>query len=54
MVDPSENNIDFLFTEIGEFSVFQLITYLLICIPNAISATYVVGYIFTSSTLDYR
>lgn len=54
LANPSENDIDFLFTEIGEVSAFQLITYLLLCIPNAVSAMYVVGYMFTANTLDYR
>lgn len=54
LAEPNENSIDFLFTEIGEFSLYQVITYALICIPNAVTATFVVGYIFTANALDYR
>lgn len=48
-------NIDSILTEEGEFGKFQVITYyLLICIPNIISATYGVNYMISANTLDYR
>lgn len=53
-IEADDNTLDFIFNEIGEFSVFQIITYALICIPNAISATYVVSYMFTANPLHYR
>lgn len=52
--DISDSNIDVIFTEVGAFGLFQIVTYLLISIPNIISATYVVNYIISANTLDYR
>lgn len=48
------NNLDTIFTEIGEFGAFQKISILLICIPSLLSASYVVNYIIATNTLDYR
>lgn len=50
----AESNLDSIFQEVGEFNFYQLFKYFLLCIPNAVSATYVLSYIFTSNTLDYR
>lgn len=50
----ADTNLDAILTEVGEFGVFQVFTYLLLCIPSAISATYVVNYMFSANTLDYR
>lgn len=52
--DNNDNDLDVVFTEIGEFGVFQVFTFVLICIPNMMFATYVVNYIFATNTLDYR
>lgn len=48
------SNLDVIFTEIGEFGVFQVVSLILICIPSLFSASYVVNYIFTANPLDYR
>lgn len=53
-IETDDNTLDFIFNEIGEFSWFQIITYVLICIPNAITAPYIVGYMFTANPLEYR
>lgn len=51
----SENsNLDAVLTEVGEFGLFQVITYFLICIPSALSASYVVNYMVTANSLVYR
>lgn len=50
----TESNLDAVLTEVGEFGLFQVITYLLICIPSALSATYVVNYMVSANTLEYR
>lgn len=52
--DGANNNLDVIFTEIGEFGVFQVVSLILICIPSLFSASYVVNYIFTTNALDYR
>lgn len=50
----SEGNLDALFAEIGEFGTYQIITFALICIPNIISATIMVNFVFTANIMDYR
>lgn len=47
-------NLDAVLTEVGEFGLFQVIIYFLICIPNALSATQVVGWMVAGNTLEYR
>lgn len=49
-----DSDLDFVLSEIGEFGPYQIWNYILIAIPIALSATYVVGYIFTATALDYR
>lgn len=54
-VDISANsNLDGILNEVGEFGLFQVVTYLLICIPSALSATIVVNYMISANTLEYR
>lgn len=53
-VDAADYNIDTIFSEIGGFGPFQILSLFLICIPNIISTTYTVNYIFASNSLDYR
>lgn len=47
-------NLDTIFSEVGELGLFQVINYFLICIPNILAAAYVMNYVFTANTLDYR
>lgn len=49
-----EHDLDQIFAEVGEFGVFQIISYFLICIPNVFAATYIVNYALTANALDYR
>lgn len=49
-----DNNLDAVFTEIGEFGAFQIVSILLICLPSLLSASYIVNFIFAADTLDYR
>lgn len=48
------SDLDTIFAEVGEFGIYQIAIYMLICIPNAISATFVMSYMFAANTLDYR
>lgn len=47
-------HLDYVFEEIGEFSVSQIRKYILICIPIALSAIYAIGFVVTGSSLEYR
>lgn len=54
-IDISEtSNLDSIFSEVGEFGIFQITSYLLIFIPNVLSSTFVIGYMFAAKSLDYR
>lgn len=53
-VEIDEANLDNILTEIGGFGRFQIITYILICIPNIISAATYVNFMISATTLDYR
>lgn len=50
----ADSNLDGILTEVGAFGVFQVISYFLISIPCALSATYVVNYMISANTLKYR
>lgn len=50
--NEDDGNLDDILTEIGGFGKFQIITYLLICIPNIISAATYVNYMITSTPLS--
>lgn len=47
-------NLDVLFAEVGDFGLYQILAFALICIPNMISATYIVNYVFTANIMAYR
>lgn len=53
-IDSSANSLDVVFSEIGEFTYLQVARYILLCIPNAIAGMYVLTYVFTAISLDYR
>lgn len=46
--------LDTILTEVGEFGLYQVIIYFLLCIPSALSATFVVNYMFSANPLNYR
>uniref|UniRef100_A0A1B0DMI4 Major facilitator superfamily (MFS) profile domain-containing protein n=1 Tax=Phlebotomus papatasi TaxID=29031 RepID=A0A1B0DMI4_PHLPP len=47
-------DLDLLIQQIGPFGKFQLINYLLICIPIAYTAMYTLTFVFTAGDLEYR
>lgn len=49
-----EHNLDHIFSEVGAFGKFQIVSFALICIPNILAATYIVNFILTANSLDYR
>lgn len=50
----AHSDLDAIFAEVGEFGLYQIGLYMLLYIPNAMSATFVMNYMFTANTLDYR
>lgn len=38
----------------GTFKKYQIINYILFCIPFALSGTFALSYVFTTLNLDYR
>lgn len=53
-VDENDDGLDYVIQEIGEFGRFQIINYILIFIPIALSTTWLLSFIFTAATLEYR
>lgn len=54
-VDSSDDiSLDAILTEVGEFGLFQVFTYIMICIPNIISSATYVNYMISATALDYR
>ena len=49
-----EDDLDFVFTEIGEFGRFQIIIFILIAFPIILQGSYSLSYAFTTTPLDYR
>lgn len=56
--DENNENIDYIdkiLNEIGgSFKLYQILNYLIFCIPLAISGTLGLSYVFTALNLDYR
>lgn len=50
----AHSNLDAIFEEIGEFKTRQVIQFALICFPNILSAAFIMTYVFTTNTLEYR
>lgn len=50
----ADSNLETALTEIGECGSFQVIYHLLICIPSALSAIYVVNFMISANKLEYR
>lgn len=47
-------DLDRILVELGQFGKFQIINYILLCIPVALSAIYALSYVFTAGDLEYR
>lgn len=52
--DNDEITLDSILIRIGQFGKFQLIIFVLICIPMMFNAIFSVTYVFTASTVSYR
>lgn len=53
-ISDNKSNLEYVFTEIGDFSVYQAWKYIWISIPIALSAAYAVSFVVTATDLDYR
>lgn len=49
-----DSSLDQIFSEVGEFGLFQIATYLLISIPCILTSGFDINYIVTTQTLHYR
>lgn len=54
IADDSDNDLDYVLSEIGECGMQQMWKYVLIFVPIALSAIYAISFIVTGSSLDYR
>lgn len=52
--DESNVDVDAILTEIGEFGRSQIVNFVLICLPIALSIAFMYNFIFTSAGMDYR
>lgn len=50
----ADSNLDGILTEVGEFGLFQVVSYMLITLPCALTATFVINYMISANTLKYR
>lgn len=47
--------VDLILSDLGgTFKKYQIINYILFCIPFALSGTFALSYVFTALNLDYR
>lgn len=47
-------DLDHLLSDIGAFGKYQIIKYILICFPIALSTTLLYNFIFSAGLMDYR
>lgn len=52
--EKNETTLDSILVRIGQFGKFQILIFLLICIPMMFNAIFSVTYVFTASTVTYR
>lgn len=53
-VDPEDVTLDSILKYIGQFGRFQLIIFMLICLPMMFHAMFSVAYVFTAATVSHR
>lgn len=52
--DPEDVTLDSILKYIGQFGRFQLIIFMLICLPMMFHAMFSVTYVFTAATVSHR
>lgn len=50
----AEPDLDAVISDVGEFGQRQIVHFILLCVPIALSTTLLLNFLFTSATLDYR
>lgn len=53
-VDKKTIDLDKIFIEIGDFGLFQMFIYALICMPVLLISWFTFEFVFTAGSLDYR
>jgi len=49
-----DNSLDAILVRIGQFGRYQIINYVLLCIPMLFNAFFSISYVFTASTVVHR
>jgi len=49
-----DNSLDAILVRIGQFGRYQIINYVLLCIPMVFNAFFSISYVFTASTVVHR
>lgn len=49
-----DNSLDAILVRIGQFGRFQIINYVLLCVPMVFNAFFSISYVFTASTVEHR
>ena len=52
--EKQEGDLDSVLSEIGGFGPFQIMNFILLAIPTALSGAYLYSFIFTAGPLEYR
>lgn len=52
--DDEDSTLDSILVRIGQFGKFQVIIFLLICLPMMFNAIFSVTYVFTASSVVHR
>jgi len=54
IASPKDNHLDALIISIGQFGRFQIINYVMLCLPIICNAFYSISYVFTASDVVHR
>jgi len=49
-----DNSLDAILVRIGQFGRYQIINYVLLCVPMLFNAFFSISYVFTASTVVHR
>lgn len=49
-----DNSLDAILLRIGQFGRYQIVNYVLLCVPMVFNAFFSISYVFTASTVVHR
>lgn len=49
-----DNSLDAILVRIGQFGRYQIVNYVLLCVPMVFNAFFSISYVFTASTVVHR